>query len=212
MLINFKYIVEKYGKPKGIIHIGAHCMEERSDYLSEGLDNTIWLEANPKTYEYVKSIVTLNESEKLYNFAISDIDNTIYDLNVTNNGQSSSILELDLHKKHHPGIYVTEVLKVPSKRMDSLIAEENIDIRNYDFINLDIQGAELLALKGFGNFLNKISKVYVEVNTNYLYKNCSLIQEIDDYLSKFKFKRVETNMTQFEWGDAFYVKDVDINQ
>jgi hypothetical protein len=76
---------------------------------------------------------------------------------------------------------------------------------------LDIQGAELLALKGFGDFLNKISKVYVEVNTNYLYKNCSLIQEIDDYLLKFKFKRVETNMTQFEWGDAFYIKDVNIN-
>lgn len=33
MLIKFNDIVNKYGNPKGIIHIGAHLMEERSDYI-----------------------------------------------------------------------------------------------------------------------------------------------------------------------------------
>jgi len=206
MLINFKEIVGKYGKPKGIIHIGAHCMEERSDYLSENLDNTIWIEANPKTYEYVKNTITLNQFEKFFNFAISDVDDLIYDLKVTNNGQSSSILDLEVHKQHHPSIFVTEIIKIKSKRMDTLFDEEKINIDDYDFINLDIQGAELLALKGFGDLLEKIKKVYIEVNTNYLYKDCALIGEIDEYLSKFNFKRVETNMTPFEWGDAFYIK------
>jgi len=206
MLINFKEIVGKYGKPKGIIHIGAHCMEERSDYLSENLDNTIWIEANPKTYEYVKNTITLNQFEKFFNLAISDVDDLIYDLKVTNNGQSSSILDLEVHKQHHPSIFVTEIIKIKSKRMDTLFDEEKINIDDYDFINLDIQGAELLALKGFGDLLEKIKKVYIEVNTNYLYKDCALIGEIDEYLSKFNFKRVETNMTPFEWGDAFYIK------
>lgn len=207
MLINFKEIVGKYGKPKGIIHIGAHCMEERSDYLSENLDNTIWIEANPKTYEYVKNTITLNQFEKFFNFAISDVDDLIYDLKVTNNGQSSSILDLEVHKQHHPSIFVTEIIKIKSKRIDTLFNEEKINIDDYDFINLDIQGAELLALKGFGNLLEKIKKVYIEVNINYLYKDCALVGEIDEYLSKFNFKRVETNMTPFEWGDAFYIKD-----
>ena len=39
MLIKFNDIVSKYGKPKGIIHIGAHLMEERHEYISNGLYN-----------------------------------------------------------------------------------------------------------------------------------------------------------------------------
>lgn len=207
MLISFHHLVQKYGLPKGIIHVGAHRMEERNDYISSGVNkNIIWIEANPTIYNDIKNTSNLLDSEKIYNYAISDIDDTMYDFYVTNNGQSSSILELDLHKTHHPDIYVTETLKVSSKRMDSLFKQENLSITDYNFINLDIQGAELLALKGFGKLLDNIDYIYTEVNSNYLYKNCTLIQEIDHYLQNFNFKRTETAWTQFEWGDAFYIK------
>lgn len=204
MLIKFNTLVNKYGRPRGIIHIGAHLMEEKSDYLSQGLDNTIWIEANP----IISRIISPKKSpnELVFNFAISDIDNELIKLNVTNNGQSSSILELDLHKIHHPDIHVNKILKVMTKRMDTLISENNIDLSKYDFLNIDIQGAELLALKGFGDLLNSIKYIYTEINTNSLYTGCALVSEIDEYLEKFGFKRVETKMTEFEWGDAFYVK------
>lgn len=51
MLIKFSDIVKKWGVPKGIIHIGAHRMEEREAYLSHSLDNTIWIEAIYKTFK-----------------------------------------------------------------------------------------------------------------------------------------------------------------
>lgn len=203
MLIKFDDIVKKYGKPIGIIHIGAHLMEERSDYLQYGLNNTIWIEANPEIYNRLK---LTNSNEKAFNFAISDTNDLSIDLNVTNNGQSSSILELEKHKIHHPKIHVVNKIKVKTKRMDSLLKENNIDISQYNFINLDIQGAELLALKGFGKMLNHIKYIYTEINTNYLYKNCALVSEIDEYLHKFNFKRVETFLTKNEWGDALYIK------
>ena len=206
MLIKFKNIVLKYGCPKGIIHIGAHLMEERNDYLLFGLKNTIWIEANPKIYEIIKFINNENLNERVFNYAISDTDNIDIKLNVANNGESSSILQLEKHKIHHPNIFITEQILVKTKRMDSLINENNIEINDYDFLNIDIQGAELLALKGFGKLLNNIKYIYVEINTNTLYKDCALVNEIDEYLEKFKFKRVETSMTQYEWGDAFYIK------
>ena len=28
----------------------------------------------------------------------------------------------------------------------------------------------------------------------------------DEFLDKYDFKRVETHMTEYEWGDAFYIK------
>ena len=182
-------------------------MEERDDYLSNGLKNTIWIEANPKVYDKIEFINSENSEERVFNFAITDIDNESVKLNVTNNGQSSSILELEKHKIHHPTIHVSEILYVKTKRMSTLINESNIDINRYDFLNIDVQGAELLVLKGFGDLLNDIKYIYTEINTNSLYKDCALVSEIDEYLEKYGFKRVETSMTQFEWGDALYIKE-----
>ena len=81
----------------------------------------------------------------------------------------------------------------------------NYNIR-FNFITLDIQGAELKALKGMEEYLPHIKYVYTEVNSNYVYENCTLVSELDEYLSKFAFKRVETSWHQAEWGDAFYIK------
>jgi FkbM family methyltransferase len=206
MLIKFNDIVNKYGKPKGVIHIGAHLLEERNDYLSHGLNNTIWIEANPKIYSQIEHVNNKNSNERAFNFAISDIDNVMCKFNITNNGQSSSILELDKHIEHHPHIHVTEILNVNSKRMDSLINENDINVSDYDFINLDIQGAELLALKSFGELIKNFNYIYTEVNIASIYKNCALITEIDEYLNNYNFERVETTITQFEWGDALYLK------
>ena len=207
MLIKFSQIVNKYGKPKGIIHIGAHLMEERGDYISQGLYNTIWIEANPKVYSNIKFVNDESNDERAFNYAISDEDNKLYEFNITNNGQSSSILKLDKHKIHHPQIHVSDIINIHSKRMDTLLSENNININDYDFLNIDIQGAELLALKGFGNLLNNIKYIYTEINTNTLYEDCALVSEIDEYLSNYEFKRVETSMTEFEWGDALYINE-----
>jgi hypothetical protein len=72
---------------------------------------------------------------------------------------------------------------------------------------LDIQGTELKALKGMESYLPTIDYIYTEVNSDYVYEKCSLIGEIDDYLSNFGFKRVETEWFEdCKWGDAFYIR------
>jgi FkbM family methyltransferase len=202
MLIKFKNIVEKYGRPNGIIHIGAHLMEEREDYLELGFNNTIWVEANPDLYN--KIIKKIEGQESVFNYVVSDLDDEIVEFNITNNGQSSSILELDKHKIHHPHIYVERTISLKTESMETIINKNNINMDVYDFINIDIQGAELKALQGFGDLLNKIKYIYTEINTNSLYKNCCLVNELDEYLEKYGFERVETYMTEFEWGDALY--------
>jgi hypothetical protein len=146
MLIDFNKIVIDYGNPRGIIHIGAHLMEERNSYLSNGIKDIIWVEANPNIFNQIKNWI--GPEEKAYNFAISDIDDFYYEFNVTNNGQSSSILELEKHKKYHPHVYVTEIIKVKSKRIDTLFLENSIEIKN-----------SLLAFSQY--FKNKFLQYYV---------------------------------------------------
>lgn len=205
MLIDFKELLVKYGTPTGIIHIGAHKMEERDYYLDSNINDIIWVEANPALVNI--SIDKLLPTEHLYNHAVSDVDGQTCNLNITNNGMSSSILKLDVHKQYYPNIQVVDSIALESIRMDTLVKKYNVDILKYNFLNLDIQGTELLSLKGFGDLLKHFKYIYSEIYTNYLYKNCCLVSEIDDYLSTFNFNRVETKMTQYEWGDALYVRN-----
>jgi hypothetical protein len=77
----------------------------------------------------------------------------------------------------------------------------------YNFLNFDIQGAELKALKGMESYLDKVDYLYTEVNSDYVYKECALIGELDEYLLKFGLHRVETKWCgEFRWGDAFYIR------
>ena len=93
-----------------------------------------------------------------------------------------------------------------TKKLDSIFKLNEIKFEDYDFINIDIQGAELLALKGFEEGLKHIKYVYTEVNTGEVYKNCAKLDELDAFLLDRNFERKEINMTRCEWGDAFYVK------
>ena len=61
-------------------------------------------------------------------------------------------------------------------------------------------------MRGASKLLNSIKYVYTEVNTENVYGNCALIDEIDSYLAQYGFKRVITKVLNQGWGDAFYTK------
>ena len=206
MLIKLHELVKKYNlKIKGVLHIGAHMCEEYADYKRQGMtDNTIiWVEGNPDIANKLKH---LYKKRIVFNSVVSDQDNQEVEFNVANNGQSSSIFELGTHKQHHPHVRFTKKLKLKTKTVKTLYKENNIRDDFANFLNIDIQGAELLALKGMGDLLNHFDYLYLEVNEEPLYQDCALIGEIDEYVKQYGFKRVETKMTRFKWGDAYYQK------
>jgi FkbM family methyltransferase len=216
MLIPFQHIFKTYNlNPlKSILHIGAHKCEERNAYHSCGFTdkNIFWIEANPHIVELFH-----NEDDKniqIFNAVVSNKDYETVDFIITNNGESSSILELDEHKKEHPWVHETERLKLKTTTIDTFLNfhKDIIDANSIEFINMDIQGAELLALQGMENFLksdkNNVKVIYAEVNTKHLYKDCALVHEIDEFLEAFNFHRVETTMTQHGWGDAIYFRNL----
>ena len=143
----------------------------------------------------------------IYQALIDKEDNKEVIFNITNNGMSSSILELGTHMMNHPEVIISSKIIMKTKRLDTIIDNNNIPISMINFINLDIQGVELNALKSMEKYLNHINYIYTEVNTEEVYKNCNLIEDIDIYLEKFGFKRVECKMWgNCGWGDAFYIK------
>ncbi len=206
MLITVSEIKPFIKNIKGIIHIGAHECEERESYIQElniNDDKTLWFEANERKVNEMKcKIPTI----QLYQTCLSDEDNKEVVFKVTNNFQSSSMLNLKTHLIHHPHIHTIEEIRMKTKKMSTFINENNINMDNYNFLNLDIQGAELMALKGFEEYLEKVDYIYTEVNIEELYENCALLHQIDEYLLKFGFVRILCKMTEYRWGDAFYIK------
>lgn len=206
MLISLETLNSKYNLSiNGILHFGAHLAEEYEIYTKLKINDIIWFEANPILANTLKDKFN-NTSNKIYHELISNEDDKEMLFYITNNGQSSSMLKLARHSTYYPEIVVSNVISLKTKRFDTLANEEKIDINKYNFLNIDVQGAELLVIKGFGELLKNIDYIYTEVNTEYLYEGCALLEEIDEYLFQFGFDRVELKMTDKSWGDAFYIK------
>ncbi len=201
MLIPFRTLMKKYNlKIKGIIHVGAHMCEELHDYCREGVpeDKIIWIEGNPKIVQKQPNI------KNLYQALIFDEEKEM-DFMITNNGASSSLLELDEHKIEHPHIHEVDRIKLPTITLENFLIKNNIEI-DFNFINLDLQGTELNALKSLGERINKVDYIYTEVNKKHLYKDCNLIDELTSFLESHGFRLVDLSMTQHGWGDAFYMR------
>lgn len=214
MLISINELKEKFAiNISGILHIGAHNCEELNDYLEFGLSisNIYWIEALPKLVEKNKLI---NPLLNIYQALIYDEDNKEMEFNISkadndiNNHQSSSILKFGSHKTSHPQVKLLESIKMKTSRIDSVINEYNIDMRNVNFVNLDIQGVELRALKSMESYLNNIDYIYTEVNIEEVYKDCDQMSDLTEYLARHNFSLVDARIyREYGWGDAFYIKN-----
>ena len=187
----------------GALHIGAHDCEEMQFYNQLGLsdESIVWIDAIPSKVNDARNRGIPN----VYHAVITDTDDLDVKFNVANNIQSSSVLELGTHAVEHPHVVFIDTIYQKSITIDSFFERNRLDPSKYNFWNFDIQGAELLALKGATKSIKYAKAVYIEVNEKELYKNCALIGEIDEFLSNHNFKRVLTNMTHHGWGDALYV-------
>ena len=189
----------------GSFHIGAHECEELSFYKHLGLTpaDVVWIDAIPSKV----TEATNRGIPNVYNAVITDKDDEDVVFNVSNNVQSSSVLEFGTHSQEHPWVVYVDKIHQKSITIDTFFERNNIDASKYTFWNFDIQGAELMALKGATKSIKYAKAMYLEVNEKELYKQCGLIHEIDAFLSQYNFKRVLTNMTKHGWGDALYIVD-----
>lgn len=210
MLIDFSTIIRRYGKPNGILHVGANSGQEAETYHSYGVKKVVWIEALPDVYEKLISNISKYPNQIGVKACVSDKDNETVTFHESNNeGQSSSFLELGTHKTAHPEVHYIKEHVMTTTRLDTLL--DNSEIIDFgdglDMLVMDIQGAEMLALMGLGDRLRQFSKVYLEVNTQEVYKGCALVSEIEKYLKTYGFTRREEKIfKQWGWGDAIFTK------
>lgn len=200
MLISIKQLSKYWNiKPINILHVGAHEAEEFEEYIGNGWGPVTWVEVQPEKVQLLREKLK-NTDHSVIQAAVWNESGVTKNLKIMSNSQSSSLLPLGTHQTRYPSIVTEKELSVKTTTLDDLVNGQK-----FEYISLDIQGAELNALKGFSNGIKNVRWIYCEVNKEYLYEGCCLIRDIDEYLSKYHFKRVATRWTENFWGDALYV-------
>jgi FkbM family methyltransferase len=208
-LLNLTKINDNYNlKVKGVAHFGAHLGEEVKDYKKLNFTNIHLFEPQKKLFKKLEKSFSIFEDIYLYNVGLGEkkITTEIY-LSPSNEGASASLLKASGHLEYHPEIIFE------GKESVEIYSYDEFDLKNVNFLNIDIQGYELEALKGSENSLkNYIDYISIEISRKEMYEGAILKNELDNFLENFEFIRVSTRWASSKtpWGDAFYVKKTEV--
>lgn len=206
MLIPFDTLVRKHGVQfKDVLHLGANTGQEASEYARHSAERVFWVEAIPEVFQALQRHLRGFANQTALNACVSDKLGESVLFHVSNNqAQSSSFLELGTHKQEHPTVHYTRDIEMLTTTVESLLVFHEIKLQPGAFLNADLQGAELLALRGMENIMDLFDHAYIEVNEHELYQGCALVHEIDDFLAHHGFVGKEVHMTGSGWGDKYY--------
>jgi FkbM family methyltransferase len=204
MILSFTNIVKKYNMNiSGIIHIGAHQGQEVREYVENGYQDLIMFEPLSENFRVLEeNLKNMNANISAYQVALGNEEKNVV-MYLSDNGLlSSSVLKPKVHLELHPSVGFPTTEEVEMKRLDSFVEET----KNFNFINMDVQGYELEVLKGGMETLKHIDYVYCEVNRDELYEGNVFIEDLDKFLADYSMERVETDWAGTLWGDALYIR------
>lgn len=180
-------ILKAINDSKGIIHLGAHRGTEAEIYNWFG-KKVIWVEALPKTYEHLKDNLYFYKNQQAYCALLSDSDNKVEKFNISNHDAACSSIfnftdevtksKVWANRKHR----MLKTINLKTLKFDTLIKRNDINIKNYNHWILDLQGAELLALRGSEKSLEFCKSIVVEINQKNIYSGGVLWDELKNWL------------------------------
>lgn len=200
---------------RGVIHVGAHAGQEVPHYLARDLRPVILIDANPAWVEVLAERYRRNEDVSVLHCAIGEADGEI-DLNInvsrTGSDEASSILPLKRLSQIVPTLQTHRTIRVPVHSLDSLAQEHDWSACN--FLNMDIQGAELMALRGAPKLLQQLDALLIETNVIEMYEGCATLEEFDAELGRAGFSCVERVLHELydergtfpAWGESLYLR------
>lgn len=206
MLIDAAALTRIFGvQPNGILHVGAHEAEELALYRAAGwLDRggVIWVEAQSELARALERRLA-GTNAKVIEAVAWDVDGEALELKIASNSQSTSVFEFGSHAASYPEIHFTDRRVVTGRRLDGLLTSDD----HFDFIALDVQGAELAVLRGLGDRLADARWVYTECQQRAVYRGAPEVTELDAFLGARGFERVATRWAGHHgWGDALYCR------
>jgi FkbM family methyltransferase len=117
--------------------------------------------------------------------------------------KSSSLLQPDKALDYYGWLSFNQSCEVHAIRLDEFCRNHNI--MNIDFIHMDVQGAEIMVLKGAGQTMDHIKNIWLEVSNVALYAGQPLQKDIEAFLQSNGFAKLIDTVDDFS-GDQFWCK------
>lgn len=143
-------------------NVGSYSLKIANDYKNKGT-SVIAIEAHPKNYKALCRNIELNGFKhiKAINKAASDRKGVITMYERSHDGNR---VGTDLYSVHNTflaehNFILPNSLEVECDTLDNILANHKVNV-----MKIDIEGAEVLALKGATNTLKQLRKIIVEVH------------------------------------------------
>jgi FkbM family methyltransferase len=214
MIKNFLNYVENKNEKFVIFDVGSRDCVQSIEFYNAFPNSKIYaFECNPNTLDICKkNIEQYTDRITLIEGAVCDYDGTItfYPINqqktITTwkdgNPGASSIFKSN--GKYTVEKYIQDEIITNCHRLDSVM--NKYDIPKVDIIWMDLQGAELFALKGLGNHLHNVKYIHTEVSYKEMYSGQVMFEELNNYILSNNFI-IKNNLSLTGWQeDAIYEK------
>lgn len=203
-----KYM-DKFGLPRsGIIHIGANFAGEARFYDAYGKVPVAFFEPVPSVFELAQKSTSKFPRQRVFQACCSDRDGDEVTFSVSSNrGMSSSMYPLGRHGELAPGITYVDQFKIKTSRAETIL-KQHYALDDFNLAVIDTQGADLLALKGLGEFLDHLDAVYIEISDQPLYEGGAAFDDIYRYLNDKGFALAMLYLNVVDFGNAFFKRRV----
>lgn len=163
---------------QGVLHIGAHHGQERYEYNNLNL-KVIWIEASAIPFNFLKKNLKKFKNQKALKALLGDKNELKVAFHNASNDASSSIFKFGAdHNDNNLTMITSQEIKMI--RMDKLLSYETL--KRFTYWCIDVQGAELLVLKGAGKLIKIPDVIEIEVSTREEYEGAPLFEDLDVFL------------------------------
>lgn len=193
MIENFLKYISNKDEECVIFDIGSRDCKQSIEFYHTFPNAKIYaFECNPNTLPICrKNIESYSDRITLIEGAVCDYDGEIifYPINqqktVTtwSDGNPGASSLFKSNGKYPYETYVQDEIVTNCHRLDSIMKKYNIP--KVDIIWMDLQGAELLALKGLSSYLYNVKYIHTEACFKPIYENQALFPKINNYLCNF---------------------------
>ena len=200
-------------EPKYVMHIGAHDGIEADIYDLYEPEMVLWFECNKKVLPGLQTRLEGRKNHRFRNMCLWDKAGKELEFFFYRNEKdgASGLFDNEKMFDHIHDCPIVGSTKVKTETFDNWADQythDNIELRwnRTEFLNIDVQGAELNVFKGAHSLLSldSLKHIWCEVSWDNVYKDAPLLVDIDLYLNKYGFERIHIRQDWAIHGDALY--------
>ncbi len=200
----------QFVKPKAdgdlgtVLHLGAYLGAEVPRYFNWGFQRVILVEPDIRCVASLVHDYGADPRVTIIPKAVAKAAGTI-DFTLNMNPQLNSVFEIDHEETSAWTKGNPEIVAVPCAPLHQLIDEVGVRTEEISFVNMDIQGSELIAIESGPDIFRSVDLVQTEMSFFSVYRGMPLFEDICKAMGDKGFSLIDIwSNYEWTWGDGVF--------